>query len=68
MKRLILGMCVFAMSYCLLVSHESMSQTMCEENCEEEPEYWTLAQIGPDTYCCVGSANELDTCSGIPCP
>lgn len=67
MKKLILGLSVLAFSFGFLAQSNSIAQGLCEENCNEDPKYYKLAQTGPNTYCCVESTNELDTCSGIPC-
>jgi hypothetical protein len=67
MKKLILGVGLFVFSFGLLISNGTRAQTMCEENCEEKPKYYKMAQVGPNTYCCVESTNPIDTCSGIPC-
>lgn len=66
MKKLILGVGLFAFSFGFLIPNISTSQIMCGAECNEK--YWTMAQIGPNTFCCVESTNPLDTCSGISCP
>jgi hypothetical protein len=67
MKKLILGLGVLAFSFVYLAPINTIAQELCEDNCNEETKYYKLAQTGPNTYCCVGSTNSLDTCSGIPC-
>lgn len=68
MKKLILGVGLFAFSFSFGVPNSSIAQIICDVSCDEKPKYYTLAQTGPNTYCCVESTNSLDTCSGVPCP
>jgi len=67
MKKLILGFGLLAFSFCYLAPVNTFAQGFCGDNCNEDPKYYTLAQTGPNTYCCVASTNELDTCSGVAC-
>ncbi|WP_293010723.1 hypothetical protein [Mongoliibacter sp.] len=64
MKKLILGIGAIVLSLGFLAPLKSNAQASVEP---DKPKYYTMAQTGPDTYCCVESTNELDSCSGIPC-
>lgn len=64
MKKLITRTIVFVLSLGFLTPLKSSAQESVEP---DKPKYYTMAQTGPDTYCCVESTNELDSCTGIPC-